>query len=94
MNATNHAKIISFAEAMKAVGKAEGVPVVDLITRYIAYERDHNCLNEHGGVLTGSGVHPYTPQGQMMLANAHSEGIIAALKASQAGSTEFLSEDK
>jgi hypothetical protein len=30
--------------------------------------------------LTGAGVHPYTPQGKMMLANAHSQGIIAALK--------------
>ena len=67
---------------MKSVAKEEGVPCIDLITRYIAYEQQNNCLDVHGGVLTGAGVHPYTPQGQMMLANAHSEGIIAALKPS------------
>ena len=67
---------------MKAVAQHENVPCIDLITRYIAYEKENNCLNVHGGVLTGAGVHPYTPQGQMMLANAHSEGIIAALKPS------------
>eukprot|EP01047_Picozoa_sp_COSAG01_P026439 COSAG01_NODE_1704_length_9434_cov_159.120193_6_plen_85_part_00 len=69
-----------YAEAMQAVGKALQVPVIDLISRYIAYEVQNNCMDQHGGVLTGSGVHPYTPQGQMMLANAHAEGCIAALK--------------
>ena len=57
----------------------EGVPCVDLLSRYIAYETANNCMNAHGGLLTGSGVHPYTPQGQMMLANAHADGIIQAL---------------
>lgn len=75
----NHAKIITYAQAMQAVAKEEGVPCIDLITRYLAYETANNCLNVHGGLLTGAGVHPYTPQGQMMLANAHAEGIIAAL---------------
>jgi hypothetical protein len=74
--------IVVDAEAMKSVAKEEGVPCIDLITRYIAYEQQNNCLDVHGGVLTGAGVHPYTPQGQMMLANAHSEGIIATLKSS------------
>ena len=50
-----------------------------MITRYIKYEVQNNCMDSHGGVLTGAGVHPYTPQGQMMLANAHAEGCVAAL---------------
>ena len=79
VNNTNHAKIITYAEAMKAVGKELNVPVVDLISRYIKYEVQNNCMDSHGGVLTGAGVHPYTPQGQMMLANAHAEGCVAAL---------------
>ena len=30
-------------------------------------------------VLTGAGIHPYTKQGAMLLANAHAEGVTKAL---------------
>eukprot|EP00037_Helgoeca_nana_P018723 m.180465 g.180465 ORF g.180465 m.180465 type:complete len:455 (-) comp24561_c0_seq4:235-1599(-) len=80
IDATNHAELQEFADAMKGVAQETGVPYVDLLSRYLAYETANNCLNSHGGILTGAGVHPYTPQGKMMLANAHSQGIIAALK--------------
>ena len=60
------------------------MPVVDLWSRYLAYEMENNCLDVHGGLLTGAGVHPYTPQGKVMLANAHAEGIMRALNASGA----------
>jgi hypothetical protein len=65
---------------MKTVATAESVPCIDLFALDVAYEVANNCLNTHGGVLTGAGVHPYTPQGKMLLANAHAEGLIEALK--------------
>eukprot|EP01043_Picozoa_sp_COSAG02_P122815 COSAG02_NODE_59748_length_273_cov_0.810345_1_plen_51_part_01 len=37
-----------YAEAMQAVGKALQVPVIDLISRYIAYEVQNNCMDQHG----------------------------------------------
>lgn len=80
INATNHAMIQTYADAAKAVAQAENVPVIDLFQLDLAYETANNCLNTHGGVLTGAGVHPYTPQGKMLLANAHAQGLIAALK--------------
>lgn len=82
VNNSNHKLIAPYAQAALAVGQATGVPVVDLWTRYIEYETANNCLNVHGGLLTGAGVHPYTPQGKAMLANAHAEGILRALNAS------------
>lgn len=48
------------------------------------YEAANNCLHIHGGLLTGAGARPYTPQGKAMLANAHAEGIMRALNASGA----------
>jgi hypothetical protein len=81
-DAKNHPELARYAAAAQAVGKAEGVHVVDLLSQNLDYEADNNCLNLHGGLLTGAGVHPYTPQGQRLLANAHAEGIIAALSGS------------
>eukprot|EP00039_Didymoeca_costata_P030738 m.31134 g.31134 ORF g.31134 m.31134 type:complete len:409 (+) comp8282_c0_seq1:138-1364(+) len=84
-DAKNHAELRSYADAAMAVGKAEGVYVVDVLSRDIEYDIQNNCLDLQGNVLNGgSGVHPYPAQGQMMLANAHAEGIIATLhKAAQ-----------
>eukprot|EP00935_MAST-01C_sp_MAST-1C-sp1_P001424 g1424.t1 len=77
----NHQALSAYADAMKAAGTRQQppVPVVDLLGKNLAYERQNNCLNLHGGVLTGAGVHPYTPQGAVLLANAHAEGVLAAL---------------
>ena len=79
MDASNHAELQTYADAAKAVAAAEGVYCVDLLARYLSYEKANNCLDLHGGLLTGAGVHPYTPQGQRLLANSHAEGILAAL---------------
>ena len=80
VDSKNHEALMAYAQAMKAVGEAEAVPVVDLLARDLAYERENNCMNRHSGLLTGAGVHPYTPQGAMLLADAHAEGILRALK--------------
>ena len=55
------------------------MPVIDVYTRYAEYERQNNCLNLRGGLLTGKGVHPYTHQGALMLADAHAEGMLHVL---------------
>ena len=60
-------------------GDKVGVPVVNVFDRYHNYELQNNCLNQHGGLLTGRGVHPYTPQGALILADAHAEGLLKVL---------------
>ena len=78
---TNHTYLQTYLAAQQAVGRAEDVPVIDVLSRDIAYDEQNNCLDLNGDVLNGgSGVHPYPQQGAIMLANAHAEGIIAALK--------------
>ena len=51
----------------------------DLLDKNLAYERSNNCLNLHGGVLTGAGVHPYTQQGAMLLASMERRNITRRL---------------
>lgn len=80
-NNSNHPEILRFVEAQQAVGKAEGIPVIDKFSRDVAYDTEYNCLNMKGNVLNGgSGVHPENPPGATLLANAHAEGLLAALK--------------
>ena len=78
---TNHTYLQTYLAAQQAVGRAEDVPVIDVLSRDIAYDEQNNCLDLNGDVLNGgSGVHPYPQQGAILLANAHAEGIIAATK--------------
>ena len=78
---TNHTYLHKYLAAQQAVGLAEGIPVIDVLSRDIAYDLQNNCLDLRGGVLNGgSGVHPYPQQGAMMLANAHAEGIVEVLQ--------------
>ena len=80
-NNSNLPEILRFAKAQQAVGKAESIPVIDSFERDVAYDTEYNCLNMKGNVLNGgSGVHPKNPPGARLLANAHAEGILAALK--------------
>jgi hypothetical protein len=57
VNNINHPRIDEYAVAMATAGNATNVPVVDLRHRYLAYETANNCMNAHGGLLTGAGVH-------------------------------------
>ena len=86
VDAKNHAAITAYVAEMKAAGvRNGGIPVIDLLAEDLTYLAANNCLNKHGGVLTGAGIHPYTKQGAMLLANAHADGLTQAL--AKAGGT-------
>ena len=46
----NHAAIAEYASALKAVGASAvpPVPIIDLFSLDLAYERKNNCMNERG----------------------------------------------
>jgi hypothetical protein len=46
----NHAAIAEYASALKAVGASAvpPVPIIDLFSLDLAYERENNCMNERG----------------------------------------------
>ena len=75
----NHEAEQAYVLAVQAVAAKAKLPVIDLLARNTEYEAANNCMNKHGGVLTGAGIHPYTPQGAMLLADAHAEGATKAL---------------
>ncbi len=70
----------SFARAAMLVAAEAGVPFVDLRDAYKDYDLSENCMHLHDGLLTYDGVHPTSPDGATMLANAHAGGILAALQ--------------
>ena len=75
----NHEAEQAYVLAVQAVAAKAKLPGIDWLARNTEYETANNCMNKHGGVLTGAGIHPYTPQGAMLLADAHAEGATKAL---------------
>jgi len=73
----------SFARTAMSVAAEAGAPFVDLRDAYKDYDLAENCMHQHSGLLTYDGVHPTSPDGATMLANAHAGGILAALQQQQ-----------
>lgn len=51
-------RLCRYVTALKSVCEAQTppVPMIDLFELDLEYERANNCMNEHGGVLTGAGT--------------------------------------
>ena len=79
-NSTTDELLDSFARAAMVVAGSAGVPFVDLRDDYKDYDIAENCLLVHSGLVTYDGIHPTSPNGATLLANAHAGGIIAAIE--------------
>ena len=67
----------AFSNAVRDVSPKLNATFVDLRSAYKEYEKTNNCKNINSGLLTYDGIHPNS-RGAVMLANMHSQGILAA----------------